>query len=389
MNKFKFKIENLSQVFYAVLIVLVNLIQIMKITQNHAIESLLFTFSFILLIIAYLVKKIDDWFFSKFEVFTIVFLLLALISALISSFGISFQYLKKYIIFSSTVLCFLYAYSIRPKPFLLKILFFSAIFQLFVFFIAYYLGYGDLNTFNGLLTFGFDNPNFTGMWITFNIIIAFIGLFKIKRLLIIKVTTVFLILNNIQYLLLTGSRASLVGLMAFALLALLNFVFRKPIKIHPIFVVLVPVFIVLFYYMLFTKNFLSIFSFLESTGKTLDSRILIWNEALDTFFASPVFGNYKVVLYVLSFSQLHNAYFDVFVSYGFIVGIFFIIFLYIICIKIYKNLNFKSNGVVYYGILAMLIVMSFESSIISGSTGLYVMICSIVICLSCGELNEK
>jgi hypothetical protein len=63
------------------------------------------------------------------------------------------------------------------------------------------------------------------------------------------------------------------------------------------------------------------FSFLVSTGKNIDSRIRIWNNALTHLRISPILGAYYQLSNGTGMSQLHNTALDIAASYGiFILG---------------------------------------------------------------------
>ncbi|MGN0507592.1 MAG: O-antigen ligase family protein [Ruminococcus sp.] len=176
------------------------------------------------------------------------------------------------------------------------------------------------------------------------------------------------ILNMIN---LTLARSCLLGAVVFLFLLFIGFIRKKKLsKLISSLCILFPIIFVAIYFSLIENEwFINTFSFLVSEGKTLTSRVGIWQNAIDIFKESPIFGSYFNVLYGEN-AQLHNMSLDILVSYGPIVFILFIFALF----KFTGVNRIRHNSTISFaalcGFFAIIIMSAFEAGLVGGSTGL-------------------
>ena len=115
-------------------------------------------------------------------------------------------------------------------------------------------------------------------------------------------------------------------------------------------------------------------SFLVGEGKTLTSRLSVWEPAMEYLRLSPLFGAYSQISNGTGLSQLHNTHLDIAASYGVIV-------LILVCVLLYKYLyqggRYYANKWSYIyilGFVCTLILGIGEAALFSGSLGLYAFI---------------
>lgn len=125
-------------------------------------------------------------------------------------------------------------------------------------------------------------------------------------------------------------------------------------------------------YILFLQlpGVIRLFSFLESAGKDLTSRMEIWLRALRLWLSSPIFGAYAQASGGLGSSQFHNTHLDILVSYGPIV-------LCIVCFALYSLIYMsgkrqsRQQFLFTIGFTCEIILGVGEAAIFSGGLGVY------------------
>jgi membrane protein insertase Oxa1/YidC/SpoIIIJ len=109
-------------------------------------------------------------------------------------------------------------------------------------------------------------------------------------------------------------------------------------------------------------------------GKSLDSRMEVWEPALQNLGRSPILGAYSQITGGTGVAQMHNTHLDIACSYGIPV-------LVMVCMLLFRWLNqrnqtYKSKtGLAYMLGLACAIIMGMgEAALFSGSLGLYILV---------------
>ncbi|OMD60019.1 hypothetical protein BSK62_26075 [Paenibacillus odorifer] len=372
---------NKGTIFFIISLIVVLLIQLSKITQQKSIESIMFSATFVLLLLCIsllFTKRLPNRIFLM----TLWLVFQAIVSVLISSHELTFSYFNKLLFFLATVLSIFFVSFYPLNKITIQWIYRISILQSVVFIIAYIFNMTGSFGIIEAITFGFANPNFTGMWLLHVICINFVYLYekgeKNERLkfLLILIVNVF----QIYFLVLTQNRASYFGLLIFAVGLIMNKIRKnKFYSINELIVAFIPALTVILYFWLNASGRIQAFQILSSTGKALTSRIGIWREGLEVFLASPLSGDYHTVIYNLSFSQMHNVYIDLLASYGGIVAVLFFLFLLYMLKHARRRITSSQQNIAYWGITAVIMASSFEAALVSGSTGMHLMTCALFV----------
>ena len=194
-----------------------------------------------------------------------------------------------------------------------------------------------------------------------------------------KSGSAFLVMAAIEVIFLyeTQSRNALLAIGVFLVVAILAAMLGPGrIVLHKWLFAFVSVFPLLFVgaYMAFVGNedLMQAFSFLSGEGKGLGSRTSIWQDALDRFWESPIFGAYSQLSNGSGMSQMHNTHMDILASYGIVVLILTCVFLYLIMARSWDGGNRQTRivGVAAFECVIMLCVG--EAALFAGGLAVYV-----------------
>lgn len=292
---------------------------------------------------------------------------------LIKGNGISFDYVKKLIMFCAFVLLLYYA--TRPETVIsataARVLEYAPLLASVFLVVSYYF-LGKTERRGAAITLGFSNPNFTGMWLLHCFL--FVALFVIRafcgaskwRLLAVPLLPILVSLISE-----TEARGSIVGVIFFLVFLLLGGLFKRIPRAFSFFISLFPIAYALVYLELIDIEwFRETFAFLESEGKTLDSRVGIWQRSFEFFRASPLFGDYFGISGGTGQSQLHNTHIDVLCSYGLFALALFVKFLYDRLVSAFSKAKDLYGNASVFAFCAVIIAGSFEAAIVAGAMGL-------------------
>lgn len=236
--------------------------------------------------------------------------------------------------------------------------------------IAYYIFNIRTNQ-AGYLSMNYSNSNLLGMWILQATLFAFLNLFWQKGL-IKKGICIILCITNIKLLLLSGTRNALLALVVGGVIILLHLYRKCKYSKGLLFgVAVLPI--------LFLIMYLSAFSVLSENkfflqfameGKGIDSRYEMWTATLYNLKGKLLTGSYCSLA-----GNVHNSHLVILASYGVIVLILTIIFLY----KVMRNVNNQCDSFFQKMCLAAFFVTIFmgigEGALFSGAVGLYIPSC--------------
>ncbi|MBR3692631.1 MAG: O-antigen ligase family protein [Clostridia bacterium] len=307
-------------------------------------------------------------------------LLFVMINATANHHAISFEYMKKLIMFSMSILFFQTAHRLRIDRSMIN--FFQGVVDLLIVFLAFmyftqnlnmHLLNGQLTTY---LTFRMTNPNLTGLYLTCLYMFE-LQYIVIKEKLAVKimriVAAVFLAVCVLQ----TQSRNALLTLVLYTVVALwLWFRGNENLKIPRLAAACISVFPLAFVttYLRIAETawFNSILDFLRGEGKGLDSRISIWKYTFEAFKDSPFFGAYYEISGGTGMSQMHNSLIDIIASYGIVVLILVCVLLYIYLYQYGRVYKSKQNYIYILGFAAVLFMGIGEAALFSGGVGIYI-----------------
>ena len=350
-------------------IIIATLISIMTTIHNEEIVSILFASSFILSFV-YL-----RHYLKCFPLFPLLLIGLCSLNIMFNVFLsngiISFNYLKKLIMFISFILMMYYSSSqgglvdgkilalINVIPIIGAV---ELIVSFFFFFFTEILAHAVL--------LGFSNSNFAGMWLLHFILYAAILLFDCKehKWLVLLLPIIALMC---WLLFLTETRSCFIALVAFVIILALGFFNIRLPSWSCTVIASFPVFFAFIYLKFINTDWVkNTFSFMISEGKGLNSRVWIWNNALDFYSKHPLLGDYYGISYGTGQFQLHNTHLDILCSYGLVPLILFIFIL----TRLLKQMLEKAETIKKYAAFAafcsVLIMGSFEAAVVSGAMGM-------------------
>ena len=294
----------------------------------------------------------------------------SLLAVIITGYTLGFGYLKKWIMFASTVNMFFWVSNSDISEVMIKDLKKTAVGIALLFVFAYLMGRtGISNSFNGALTFNFSNPNFTAISILpicfYMFILAAEHKTKLRCLLYFALA---IVLGWFVWQ--TTARACMLSLVAFVLLLVFC---KKYNRTLTFFVVIFPLVFAILYMKLVDTEFMQWFEFLESEGKTLTSRERIWEYTFAIIKRNLIFGNYYVATGGTGLSNLHNIHLDTLAAYGIFVFALTVWIMTAVLNKIGKGIK-KWGMTEISAFYAIILSGTFEAALFSGSQGVYFLV---------------
>lgn len=338
---------------------------------------------------------------DKLDLLVLVILSIALINilinAIINNATINFNYLEKYLMFLTTLISFLNVvknYDILKKEAkIFRIIHFLNTLSCLDTVVAYaYFGknmYALKGIISNFLCLNFENPNKAALFITSIVVLQYSYFIKEKKL-IKKILNLLLIICNVYFVYETGSRNCLLVLLLAFIVSIKNKLKNGMSNRIILFTVSFPIIFFGAYMLLINSTMVNkYFSFMTSPGKNLDSRYTVWSEACEHINDKPFIGSYYEISDGTGMSQLHNTHVDLLASYGIVVLMLTIYYLYIL-LKQLKNImeveNINNNYLKYF--MVILLTGCGEAALFSGGTGINI-IYMIFLLLSFKNQNEK
>ncbi|MGM9670811.1 MAG: O-antigen ligase family protein [Oscillospiraceae bacterium] len=344
-----------------------------------SLTSVFFYGTFLITLLVWICTSLEK--VDTIDIFMLITVSLALIHVMINGLmtgaSFSFQYMKKYIMFCSTMLFFSAAGKMeideKTETFLTNL---SLLLGLLLV-VMYWLRNGQMHLLNGqvtnYLTFRFTNPNLTALFLACMVIYLLrMGLLEKRRFR--RVLCFLLAVGETIFVFQTRSRNSLLAVIFFfvvTLILVLRHGEQKRIKnwVLALTSVFPLIFVWVYLQIANSAGWIKRLSFLISEGKLLDSRLRIWRMALDTFRQSPVFGVYYQISGGTGTSQMHNSHLDIMVSYGIVVCALVCIFLYLLMCRMQANR--QSDSIALLAVICALFLGIGEAALFSGGLGIY------------------
>ena len=334
------------------------------------------------------------------DLLAIFIIILSLMGALVTISQFTVSYFYNWIMFSAVFLYFSVCLKIKLKKSTIKTLFIINFVVSASCFLAYVFRYNSAFYVTNMgvryLTFGFDNPNALALFlvvITLTSMLYF-SLYKVKFGLLIETCYVAFF---VFLIVLTLSRNSLFSIIFFIIISIIfarkKHYYLPKSNLFKIGVVISPLIFALLY--LLVIDFVSqngILSFLASEGKGLDSRQYVWNLAFNLFKESPIVGSYGYLINKSEISQMHNSHINVLVSYGIVVFVLVMVFLYIVLKDIVSKSRGTKSALSVWAFIVCLLIGIGEAILFSGGLSFYLLVGQfLLISNSCfeneGELN--
>lgn len=233
------------------------------------------------------------------------------------------------------------------------------------------------------VTLNFSNPNLTGMFILHSLLYVAISIVSVTqisdkfiwRILWLALNLV-LFVGAFSILMMTGNRSSLMSLILWGILVIIDFIFKHKINFKKwmIWVLVAFPFIFVFIYATYAATIGDTITFgMDVRGKSNTSRNHVWMPILKDFFHYFFIGDYYKISNGTGFGQLHNTHLDVFASYGIFALILYIIFLFKITFKAWQHSHSLVQRTAAYAFISILVSCSFEAALVAGSVGLFIL----------------
>lgn len=343
--------------------------------QRAYLVSDLFQLTFILLVLIVALQLWAKPRLNKLHILAFFTIAIAFIHVSIEANSISFNYYKKLIMFACTILMIPFVESTfvtkRLVNWVLGINLTIAFLYVFMYWGMGVRGYQDI-----YLTLNFSNPNATAMFLLHSILYCAIAFYYFRHWfpkLASLVLFIFLMILNQK----TGSRSTYLAMVGFGVLAVINIVLKKEVKISrgiSFVLVLSPLLVAITYLLAYRSGLIErFFSFMVSRGKTLDARVGIWENALRHYADSPIIGSYNAASGGTGMSQMHNTHLDVLASYGTVPFCLFVTILHQGVSLVLPKATTNFSRMCMFAFYAILLQGSFEAALVSGGTGLYVL----------------
>ena len=248
-----------------------------------------------------------------------------LLNCTLENSALSFNYLKKMIMFSCTIVYFRVAVKINieksDERFLKRCIgVISCVFAL-----LYIFNNDGMRMLEGrvspYLTFKFTNPNLAAMFLLCFLVAEVVFFFRSSssREKIFH-SVLFVCLS--WFVFETEARNTMLAWIVFVLVVAFfwlkksTLIFRIPTFVAITVSIFPALFFIAYLIVIEWPIFSEIFSFIVSTGKELTSRYFVWSSGLSSFGNSPLIGAYSQMSMGTGQSQMHNTHLDIMASYG-------------------------------------------------------------------------
>lgn len=356
------------------------LIVVFQVLNRDAVVSLLFYASFVVVLALWLSAAFRKMALLDALVLTTIALALihVLINAIATDASLSFQYLKKYIIFAFTLLMFSAVDKLRVDAdtgrWISRVMALSSAVLVAMYFWKGRELYEIHGRISNYLTFHFTNPNLTGLFLFCLAVYQFAdALYGRDRKLQIVHGVLFAFLAYFVWK--TQSRNALLVLIAFLVLAVVLFLRKKQtVAVGKGFCALMAVWPLLFawlYMQLYGSSVVGrVLGFAVSEGKLLNSRTKMWNFAMQRYRTSPIVGAYNQITEGTGAGQMHNTHVDILAAYGPVVLVLVCVILYLLMRRSATNATHHPLYVV--GFMCTIVMGMGEAAMFTGSLGLYI-----------------
>ncbi len=339
--------------------------------QKTVLASAAFMASFVLLIIyflKYLLIDGEDHFLLITLMIAFISFLSVLCSSIINRSTISLDYLNEYFIFLSSLffMCITANESINKKT--AKAILLLNILVAYLYPIAY--KYFPQKYDGDLLYLNFTNPNLAAMWILQSVFYAFLAVVIIESK-IIKFVAAVSIPINVSLIIKTSARNTLLALAFFAVLCILVIIKRGKSFSKPfIFLIdIIPIaFVPIYLTCIDTVQRSGRLDFFVDEGKKLTSRVGVWEGRFEKIQGLWLTGNYAE-----AGGNAHNSHLVLLASYGIVILILMMFFLYKLCVTVNDESTDKKNLFALVAFFAVLFMGLGEGALFSGGQGIFIM----------------
>lgn len=298
----------------------------------------------------------------------LLWIFIALLSYLSVSNGnlvTSFDYLKDWIMFMTTINLYFWIYAAKINDKMIKRIFICGIVTAIIFIAAFITGRTYANPrLPNMVTFGMSNPNLTGIYI-FNVFLCVFILTKFLNKKLFKFICYIVCCILFYFIWITEARSCIIAAIACVLLSFLPN--KKYSKLLTFSILIFPLIFVFIYLKLINTDIANIFDFMKSDGKSLTSRVRIWEETIYIIRSDLLFGNY-----LYGSGNRHNTHLMILAAFGIFTFTLVIIYLNRVVNHIGTYIREKNQLISLYAFYAVILMGTFEAVLFSGSQGMYV-----------------
>ena len=343
--------------------------------QKPNVVSILFHVTFFLLVFIFVLQL---WMTPKLKglhILVLVTILLSFIHVSIQAEKISFSYYNKLIMFSCTLMMLPITDGLQVQKKLVDWVLGVNV-AIALLYVVMYWGFKVRTHIDVYLAMNFSNPNAAGLFMCHSLLYCALAFYRYRHWFV-RAMLVALFLALFWLMRETGTRSAYLALISFAGLTAFSVLLKKEVRISPqisFILVLTPFIFAIVYLALSKGDFLDKwFSSFSARGKSLDSRVGVWEYALGYYRLFPVIGAYNDISGGTGMSQLHNTHIDVLASYGTVPFALFVLCMHVGVLRILDMARSDFGRMCMYAFYATLLLGSFEAALVAGGTGLYIL----------------
>ncbi len=356
--------EKIESFLFSLQLVCVVLNVFSAIWQLGAITSIIIAISFgITAMLAFITIANKN---NKYTV--ILWIFISLLSYLSMSRGmpdVAFEDMKEWIMFITTINLYFWVYAAKVNDKMIKKIFICGVMTAVIFILGFLTGRKNANLeLPNLVTFGLSNPNLAGIYVL-NIFLCIFIMIKFLNNKFLRFVCYVICATLFYFIWLTEARSCIIAAIACVILSFMPY--KKYSKFLTFTILIFPLIFAIIYLELIDTDFAEIFGFMESEGKTLTSRVYIWERNFDLIRRNFWLGNYY-----FGSGNKHNTHISILAAYGVFTFSLVMIYLNRIVNYIGTFIRQKHQYIALYAFYAVILMGTFEAVLFSGSQGMYV-----------------
>lgn len=279
--------------------------------------------------------------------------------------SVSFNYIKEWIMFITTINLYFWVYTAKIEKKMIRGIFLCGVITAAIFIVAFLAGRAKSNPrMPQLVTFGLSNPNLAGTYLL-NVFLCIYIMTKFISKKYFRFFCYVICAILFYFIWLTEARSCIIATVICVALSFLSN--KKYSRILTFIVIIFPLFFVFIYLKLIETNVVNIFEFMAHEGKSLKSRVLIWEETIYIIKNDFLLGNY-----LYGSGNRHNTHLMILAAFGVFTFSLVIIYLNRVINYIGTYIREKYQLISLYAFYAVILMGTFEAILFSGSQGMYV-----------------
>ena len=295
----------------------------------------------------------------------LIIVALSYISVTKGKTNVNFEYIKVWIMFITTINLYFWAYATKVTDVMIKRIFICGLVTAGMFILGFFSGRTNANPeMPELVTFGLSNPNLAGIYLL-NVFLCVFILTKFLKKKFFRFVCYAMCAALFYFIWLTEARSCIIAAIACLFLSLRPSI--KYSKFITFCVLIFPMIFAILYLKLIYTDFADFFEFMSSEGKTLTSRVAIWERNFYVFKNNIFLGSYYH-----SGGNTHNTHVMILAAFGIFTFSLVMTYLNRIVNYIGTFIREKYQIIALYAFYAVILMGTFEAVLFSGSQGMYV-----------------